>query len=90
MHEQDNKAQFEYQVRVDQAAEVSVVFCPDAVVKPVAVVVELFAAPVTSATVLGSLLDEGVADVAVEVHWFAVVVPNRVKKLFVRFQFALF
>lgn len=53
-------------------------------------VVELFTAPVAAATVLGSLLHIGIADVAVQVHWGAIIIPDGSEELFMLLDLTLF
>ena len=58
-------AHFKQKVRIDETSEIFVVRGTDTIVKPVAMMIEFFAAPVAGATVFSSFLDVGVADVAV-------------------------
>ena len=43
--------------------------------------VKFFTAPIARATMLSSLLDIGLTDVAEKVHWLVSIFPNRTKYL---------
>jgi len=73
----------------DQAAEVLVVGHANAIVEPLAVVVELLAAAVAGAAVLSPLLDVGLANDAVVVDWLPRVEPHRLEGLLENFLLTL-
>ena len=80
----------ENKVDVDQSTKILIVLRPDAIVQPMAVVIEFLAAAITGAAVLRLALYIGIADVAEEVHWFASIVPNSYKNLIFNLHFSLF
>ena len=76
MDEKENAAQRKCKICIYEASEISVVLCPNAIVQPVTMVVELFTTPVAATTVLGALLHVDITYVAVKVHWGAIVIPD--------------
>jgi len=89
LNEDKNTAQGEAQEGVDQAAEILIVGCADAVVQPLAMMVEFFAAPVARSAMLCVLLDISDANTAEEVHLRPGVLPDRSKRLLKMFKFSL-
>ena len=79
---QQNGAQFKDKIGIYKSSKLSIISRANAIIQPVTVVIELLTASIASATVLCTLLHVRIADVAVEVHRFAGVVPDWIKCLF--------
>ena len=89
MHKEEHSTHFKHKVGVDEPPKVPIIGRSNAIIQPVTVMVELLAAPIATSTVLSPLLHVGIADVAVEIHGFASVVPDRIKSFLLGFQFSL-
>lgn len=89
LHEKEDTCNGVEEVSQDQFAEQMVVRFPDAVVQPLAVVIELLAAAVAGPAVLRALLHVAVTDDAVVFDRLAGVVPNRPEDLLEELLFTL-
>ena len=79
MYKQEEAGERVNEESIYQPSEILIVLSSNTIVQPLAMVVEFFTAPIARATMLSSLLDIGLTDVAEKVHWLVSIFPNRAK-----------
>ena len=75
MYKQAEASESVKEEKIDQPPEILIVLSSDTIVQPLAVVIKFLTAAIARSTVLCSLLDIGLTDVAEKVHRLVSIFP---------------